>query len=145
MSRSAHDSSCAETAKLRTLLAEGQIPVQLRAENLDAEELRIHQAWRAGVPRSPVSQIKTAIFTGGGPLIWDAQDSRNAERLLRTVAAGYTIEDALPWYIDFPLPAGEAGGCRHERFFCLVLVGPRVGITRRRPGGGLTFNPDLET
>lgn len=143
MTKSAQSSICADPTELRAMLARGQTPAQLRAESMDAEELRIHQLWHAGNRCPSINRIKTAVFTGG-QLIWSAQDTATAARLIQATAAGYTINDAMPYYLDFPLPSKEQDIDKHERFFVLVLIGPRVGFTRRRRGGGFAFTPDLE-
>lgn len=61
--------------------------------------------------------------------------------MLDTIA-GYQLADAAPFYLDFPLSPFKQGDVeRCERFFAVLLLGPRIAIVERGPGGRYAVKP----
>lgn len=96
-------------------------------ESMDAEDLRICQIAFAGRKARPVNVIKIATLSGGMAL-WGTHMAKDARKLIQNTANGYSLADALPFYLDFPIDPPNAPVPRFERYFCLILLGSRIGI-----------------
>ena len=107
-----------------------QLQTALRIRSVDAEDLLAAQIQYAGRRRRPLYALRLLAYRGGGTQI--LRDDRSISTARRRLLADYTLADALPVHLDFPLP----GDAEHaERFIALVLIGPRVGIVQTPRGG----------
>ncbi len=144
------------TAENRTkrdaLAAEGALRAFLRAESPDLEDLLVAQMQLAGVPleRRPIYSVKTAEFTGG-ELAWPGGTlGAGAARLVDETRMSCTLQEATPFFLDFPLPsvipstaslAQQDGVHRFERVFALIVFGPRVAFVERSASGRYVVRP----
>ena len=115
--------------ELRKLHRNGVLRLALQragGESLDAEDLVVRQVELAGRRRRPVSAIKLFELTGGLAVWGRSALTSDAQRIRRELAADYTLSDAMPAFVDFPLSRCAGKDAPRERFFALVLIGPRV-------------------
>jgi len=117
------------------------IRYRLRTENLDAEDLAVNQVQLAGIEERPIYTVKIAVYDGG-ELVWpNGIGAAEIERLVMDTTSGYEIADATPFYLDFPLPPHPRDFNRYERFFAVLLLGPRLSFVERGPGGRYAVKP----
>lgn len=127
------------TPSLLRGLDQTQLRERLRTENWDAEDLVVSQVQLAGCVKE-ISKVKVAVFDGG-VLVWSDASIAKIEQLVQDTIAGYEIEDATPFYLDFPLRPQPPDFKRYERFFAMLLLGPRLAIVERGPGGRYSVKP----
>lgn len=140
--------SAPEPAPKRQLLTpslfDGQDETPLRERvrtlNWDAEDLIVRQIELAGCTEREIGAVKIAVYDGG-ELVWGCRQRRRIEHLVDETIAEYQIEDATPFYLDFPLRPQPSAFKRYERFFAVVLLGPRLAIVERGPGGRYAVKP----
>jgi len=123
--------------ELRKLHRRGALRRHLQStghESMDAEDLIVRQVELAGRRRRAIDGVKFFVLTGG-VLVWGQDQRAQVRRLISETSRDYTLADAVPTYLDFPLDGDLQTAPRFERFFALVLLGPRIEIYKRDKGG----------
>lgn len=123
--------------QLRKLLRRGYLRPYLQLaghESWGAEDLVVRQVELAGRRRRPICAVKIFTLTSGMAIAGRALEAE-IRRLIRETSSDYTLVDALPVCVDFPIGNNARNAERFERFFALILIGPQIDVLKRGENG----------
>lgn len=114
--------------RLRCALDKGQLRIMLQAaggESLDAEDMIVRQVQFAGHKRRPLQSIKRFVHAGGMLVLRGTMEDQ-IRRQIAQLLEDYTLADAVPVHVDFPVPKTAGTTDSAERHIALLLIGPRL-------------------